>query len=82
MGTSISSEQTAAFAAFGLLNFGKGVGNVLAGPISGALISHLSAVNVYTYEAVKYEAVVLFMGSCMFLSAVVVLLSYVKGFKF
>jgi len=38
MGTAVSSEPTAAFAAFGLFNFGKGVGNVLAGPISGSLL--------------------------------------------
>lgn len=79
MGTSISSEQTAAFAAFGLLNFGKGVGNVLAGPISGVLIRN--AVNVHTYGAMKYKTVVLFTGSCMFLSGVVILLSYAKDLK-
>jgi predicted MFS family arabinose efflux permease len=35
MGTAMSSDPTTAFAAFGLLNLGKGVGNVVAGPVGG-----------------------------------------------
>jgi hypothetical protein len=66
MGTAISSEPTAAFAAFGLLNFGKGVGNVLSGPISGALLS--KTVNVHAYGAAKYKPMILFTGSCMALT--------------
>jgi predicted MFS family arabinose efflux permease len=70
IGTKISSEPTAAFTAFGLLNFGKGVGNVLAGPIGGALLKH--SVVVGDYGAGKYEKVVLFVGSAMVLSAVII----------
>ncbi|KAK5174559.1 uncharacterized protein LTR77_001640 [Saxophila tyrrhenica] len=76
MGTSISSEPTAAFTAFGLLNFGKGIGNVLAGPISGALLK--SKINMHHYGSVRYETVVLFTGSCMALSALVIPLCYLK----
>jgi hypothetical protein len=76
MGTAISSEPTAAFAAFGLLNFGKGVGNVLSGPISGALLS--KTVNVHVYGAAKYKPMILFTGSCMALSSIVVLLPYFR----
>jgi MFS family permease len=79
MGTAISSEPTAAFAAFGLLNFGKGVGNVLSGPISGALLS--KTVNVHAYGAAKYKPMILFTGSCMALSSVVVLLPYLRLLK-
>lgn len=75
MGTAVSSEPTSAFAAFGLLNFGKGVGNVLAGPIGGALLSIKSSVDVDSYGASRYAAVVLFTGSCMFVSAVTIVLS-------
>ncbi|KAK5709427.1 hypothetical protein LTR17_019778 [Elasticomyces elasticus] len=75
MGTAISSEPTAAFTAFGLLNFGKGVGNILAGPIGGALLT--SSVDVGGYGAKRYEGVVLFAGSCMFLSGASVGLYYV-----
>lgn len=79
MGTAISGEPTAAFAAFGLLNFGKGVGNVLSGPISGALLSN--TVNVRDYGMAKYKPVILFTGSCMALSAVVIALSYARVLK-
>ncbi|KAK5724355.1 hypothetical protein LTR15_004400 [Elasticomyces elasticus] len=75
MGTAISSEPTAAFTAFGLLNFGKGVGNILAGPIGGALLT--SSDDVGGYGAKRYEGVILFAGSCMFLSGASVGLCYV-----
>lgn len=70
MGTKISSEPTAAFTAFGLLNFGKGVGNVLAGPIGGALLKN--SVVGGEYGAGTYEKIVLFTGSAMVLSAVII----------
>ena len=79
MGTSISNEPTAAFAAFGLLNFGKGIGNILAGPISGALLS--SNVKSGAYGIGRYEPVVLFTGSCMLLSAAIIPLSYLRLLK-
>ncbi|TKA67645.1 hypothetical protein B0A55_07984 [Friedmanniomyces simplex] len=74
MGTSISSEPTAAFAVFGLLNLGKGVGNVFAGPIGGTLLTR--SVDAGSYGTMKFEAVVLFAGSCMFLSAATISLCY------
>ena len=70
MGTKISSEPSAAFTAFALLNFGKGVGNVLAGPLSGALLK--KSMIVGEYGGGKYEEIVLFTGSAMVLSAVVI----------
>jgi MFS family permease len=79
MGTAISSEPTAAFTAFGLLNFGKGVGNVLAGPISAGLLK--DAVNVHRYGAVRYETVVLFTGSCMLVSAAVIPFCYIRKMR-
>lgn len=74
MGTRISREPTAAFAAFGLLNFQKGIGNVLAGPIGGSLLRN--AVEVGSYGAKMYEVVILFTGSCMLLSAATIPLYY------
>ena len=74
MGTAVSQDPNAAFAAFGLLNVGKGVGNVLAGPISGALLQR--TVIVGSYGASKYHAVVLFSGSCLALSATIIPVSY------
>lgn len=80
MGTSISSDPTAAFAAFGLLNFGKGVGNVLSGPISGALMGE-STVDVRNYGVERYKPVILFTGSCMVLSGAIIALSYLRLLK-
>nr|POE72169.1 monocarboxylate transporter 12 [Quercus suber] len=70
MGTKISSEPSAAFTAFGLLNFGKGIGNVLAGPMGGSLLSH--SVKMEEYGTGVYQKVVLFTGSAMVLSAVII----------
>lgn len=56
--SAIDSEPTAAFAAFALLNLGKGVGNILAGPIGGALHS--------------YDKIIWFSGSCLLASAVTI----------
>jgi hypothetical protein len=67
MGTAISDEPTAVLAIFSLLCFGKGVGNVLAGPLSAALLSHVT--NTGGYGVTKYKAVVLFTGACMLSSA-------------
>lgn len=74
MGTAVSGDATAAFAAFGLFNFGKGVGNVLSGPIGGSLVAN--TVNRHSYAATKYEGAVLFAGACMFLSASTISLCY------
>nr|POE51775.1 monocarboxylate transporter 12 [Quercus suber] len=70
MGTKISSEPSAAFTAFGLLNFGKGIGNVLAGPIGGSLLRN--SVKAGGYGTGMYEKIVLFTGSAMVLSAVII----------
>lgn len=80
MGTSISNDPTAAFAAFGLLNFGKGVGNVLSGPISGALLGK-NNVDVHDYGVGRYKSVILFTGSCMALSGAIIALSYLRLLK-
>lgn len=77
MGTAISNDPTASFAAFGLLNFGKGVGNVLSGPISGALLGKKS-VNVGDYGAAAYKPVILFTGTCLALSGAIIALSYIR----
>jgi predicted MFS family arabinose efflux permease len=79
MGTAVSSDSTAAFAAFGLLNFGKGVGNILAGPIGGSLVR--TAVDKQRYAAMKFEGAVLFAGICMFVSGSAISLCYVNHFR-
>lgn len=79
MGTTVASDGTAAFAAFGLFNFGKGLGNVLAGPISAGLL--LNSVEPFKYGAGRYKAVILFAGSCMLASAASATLSYFRPWK-
>lgn len=79
MGTSVSSDPNAAFAAFGLLNFGKGVGNVLAGPIGGALLRN--TISTGRYGVGRFDTVVLFTGSCMVFSAIAMLGTCAPGVK-
>ena len=79
MGTAVSSEPTGAFAAFGCLNFGKGVGNIVAGPLGGALLKEL--VQLRSYGTARYESVILFTGSCMAISSATVLLCYAKRLR-
>ncbi|EME41766.1 hypothetical protein DOTSEDRAFT_73984 [Dothistroma septosporum NZE10] len=76
MGTAVSRDPAASFAAFGLLNLGKGVGNVLAGPISGLLISGVGTTS--GYGSSRYKAVVLFTGCCMLFSGVVAMLDLAR----
>ena len=76
MGSAVSDEPTAALATFSLFCFGKGIGNVAAGPISASLIQPVIAIG--SYGAMKYQAVILFGGSCMLCSAVSVGAWYVR----
>lgn len=68
MVTRISEEPSAFEAMFGLFNFGKGIGNVLAGPISAGLL-RLSADTSGGYGQGTYRSVVVFTGVCLLLSA-------------
>lgn len=79
MGTAVTSDSTSAFAAFGLFNFGKGLGNVFAGPISAGLLRQ--GIDKMQYAAGRYEGVVLFTGSCMIASAAAAAAAYVRPWK-
>ncbi|KAG0650380.1 Riboflavin transporter MCH5 [Hyphodiscus hymeniophilus] len=68
MGSAVTEEPTAALATFSLFCFGKGVGNVAAGPISASLIR--SDLVIGSYGAMKYKAIILFTGTCMLCSAI------------
>jgi len=68
MATAITEEPTAALPMFGVFCFGKGVGNVFAGPINATMLLPLT--DVGTYGALRYKAVVVFTGPCMLLSSV------------
>lgn len=68
MGSAVGDEPIAALATFSLFCFDKGVGNVVAGPISASLIQPVVVIG--SYGAMKYKAVIPFTGTCMLCSAV------------
>lgn len=67
MVTAVSEEPSAAQAIFGMFNFGKGIGNIAAGPISAGLLRWSSG--DVGYGLGTYKAIVLFTGVCLLLSA-------------
>lgn len=73
MVTAISAEPTASQTIFGIFCAGKGIGNVLAGPVGAGLLGAagdgVRKTRGFGYGAIKYEAVVLFTGACLLLSA-------------
>jgi predicted MFS family arabinose efflux permease len=75
MGSGISNEPTAALATFSLFCFGKGIGNVVAGPISASLIQPI--IEIESYGVMKYKAVILFTGVCMLGSTLSIVAWYV-----
>jgi MFS family permease len=67
MVTAISEEPSASQAIFGLLCAGKGIGNILTGPVSAGLLSASQSSTGYGHGA--YRAVVIFTGVCLIMSA-------------
>jgi predicted MFS family arabinose efflux permease len=67
MVTATSDEPSASQAMFGLFCFGKGVGNILTGPISAGLLKLSASTNGYGHGT--YQAIIIFSGSCLVLSA-------------
>jgi predicted MFS family arabinose efflux permease len=76
MSSAITEDVTAGPMVFSLLNFGKGIGNVLAGPIGGFLISNSRSIGAAT--PVSYRWIIVFTGVCMFSSACTICLRYLK----
>ncbi|CAG2017758.1 unnamed protein product [Fusarium graminearum] len=79
MSTTITDDVTAGPIVFGLLNFGKGIGNVLAGPIGGLLVYNSSAPQHSTAAPLtrsSYHWVIVFTGICMFASTCTIFLRY------
>jgi predicted MFS family arabinose efflux permease len=77
MSSATSGNPTTAATIFTLFNFGKGIGNVLAGPISGQLISGASSAASYALQ--RYLGAVVFTGACMFLSTCTIALWHLKA---
>ena len=76
MGTALSTDPTAALAAFSIFAFEKGVGNVLAGPLSAVLITQTT--DASNYGVLRYKGIVIFTGACMLLSSLSVVAWYLK----
>ncbi|ETS82467.1 hypothetical protein PFICI_04343 [Pestalotiopsis fici W106-1] len=76
MSTTITGDVTAGPIVFTLLNFGKGIGNVLAGPIGGLLVSNAKSSDVSSSS--NYHWIIIFIGVCMFASACTVCSKYLK----
>jgi hypothetical protein len=79
MSTSITDDETAGPIVFSLLNFGKGIGNVLAGPIGGALVANSDSTG--HKKSSSYRWVVVFTGTCMFASASMIWLRQLKHLR-
>lgn len=67
MVTAVSEEPSASQAMFGLFCYGKGIGNILAGPLGAALLGLSGDVGGYGHGV--YKAVVIFTGVSLLLSA-------------
>lgn len=71
----ITDDVTAGLVIFTLLSFGKGVGNVLAGPIGGLLVFNPKSPGS---SPSNYRWVIAFTGSCMFASSCIIWLRYLR----
>lgn len=75
MSTAITDDVTAGPIVFTLLNFGKGIGNVLAGPIGGTLVSISKSAET---PSLSYRWVIVFTSVSMFASALIIFLRFAK----
>jgi hypothetical protein len=79
MGTAVSDDPSAAVATYSILVFLQGIGNVSAGPISTALLS--PNIRLDTYGISKYKDLVVATGTCMFSSALIIVLWWIRPRK-
>ncbi|KAI1150388.1 major facilitator superfamily domain-containing protein [Nemania diffusa] len=75
MSTAITDDVTSGPIVFTLLNFGKGIGNVLAGPIGGTLVSISKSSET---SSLPYHWVIVFTAVSMFASASTIFLLFAK----
>jgi MFS family permease len=65
---------------YSVMSFGRGIGNIASGPISAALLSSKhgrKAVDGTAYGLGRYEAVILFVGTCMSVSAFLAAIGFI-----
>ena len=70
MASAVTDGQSSSLIAFSVFCFGKGIGNILAGPISGSLI--MPAVHIQSYGVIRYSTLIIFTGVAMAISAICV----------
>lgn len=71
MGRAVSEQPSALVATYSMLVFLQGIGNVLVGPITSALI--IDEVDVSKYAAEQYKTIVLFVGATSMLAGLITL---------
>ncbi|MCJ1382425.1 hypothetical protein MMC17_005538 [Xylographa soralifera] len=76
MGMALSDDPTAALATYSVFAFQKGIGNVLAGPISAAVL--LGNTNTTSYGVLRYQNIIILTGAGMLLSSLSVGAWYLK----
>lgn len=74
MGTEVCNDPSLAVAMYAVFVFLQGVGNVLVGPISAALLS--KEIQIVSYGVSGYSSLIVFVGICMFASAAIIGLAY------
>jgi MFS family permease len=70
MGRTVSDAPSTTVATYSIFVFLQGVGNILAGPISARLLTQTVAVDEYGISS--YKVLIIFTGSCMIASAVII----------
>ncbi|KAI4728764.1 MFS general substrate transporter [Aureobasidium sp. EXF-10728] len=80
MGSAVAPEQDNAMVMFCTFSFAQGIGNVLAGPISGALLN--STVDTDDYGYTRYKALIIFTGATMVASTMCVGVSCFTPIKY
>ncbi|KAI1321553.1 major facilitator superfamily domain-containing protein [Xylariaceae sp. FL0255] len=78
MSTAIADDVTAVPMVFCLLNFGKGIGNVLAGPIGGLLVFASESSGP---PSSSYRWIIIFTGVSMFASSLTISTRYLRHLK-
>ena len=73
MGTAVTADPSSALAIFCVSTAIQGIGNVLAGPLSEALLSPI--VDPHDYGYLRYKALVIFTGCSMAASAISIVFS-------
>jgi predicted MFS family arabinose efflux permease len=79
MSTAVTSDAMTMPVVFGLFNFGKGIGNVLAGPISSTLL--FRGTFLEGYGAAKYMPVIVFTGCSMIFGTMTLGLRHLRLLK-